>query len=97
MVQIVCGLWGIFDTQCGFKGFTEKAVREVFPKCVIDRFAFDPEILVIAKKFGYKIKQIPITWINDPESKVKFKHMINMGKDLLRIRLNIIKGLYEKE
>jgi len=97
MVQMLCSLWGIWDTQCGFKGFTEKAVREVFPKCVIDRFAFDPEILVVAKKFGYKMKQIPITWINDPESRVKFKHMINMGKDLLRIRLNIIKGIYEKE
>lgn len=97
MVQAVCGLWGIWDTQCGFKGFTEKSVKEIFPKCIINRFAFDPEILIVARKFGYKIKEIPITWINDPESKVKFKNMVNMGKDLLKIRLNIIKGIYEKE
>ena len=96
MVQIVCGLWGIWDTQCGFKGFTKRAIEDIFPKCIIDRFAFDPEILVVAKRFGYKIKEIPIIWINDPESKVKLKNMINMGKDLFKIRLNIIKGLYEK-
>ncbi len=96
MVQAVCGLWGIWDTQCGFKGVTKKATEDIFPKCVIDRFAFDPEILVIARKFNYKIKEVPITWVNDPESRVKFKSMIKMAKDLFKIRLNIIKGLYEK-
>ena len=96
IVQIVCGLWGIWDTQCGFKGFTEKATEDIFPKCRIDRFAFDPEILVIAKKMGYKIKEIPITWINDPDSRVKLKSMVKMGIDLFKIRLNMIKGLYEK-
>ncbi|KPJ57380.1 hypothetical protein AMJ49_01715 [Parcubacteria bacterium DG_74_2] len=96
LVQVICGLWGIWDTQCGFKCFTEKAARDIFPKCKIDRFAFDPEILVIAKKFGYKIKKIPVYWINDPESKVKFKSMIKMGFDLIKIRLNLIKGAYER-
>ncbi|XOA42904.1 MAG: dolichyl-phosphate beta-glucosyltransferase [Candidatus Nealsonbacteria bacterium] len=96
MVQVVCGLWGIWDTQCGFKGFTKKAAEDIFPKCIIDRFAFDPEILVIAKKMGYKIKEIPVTWINDPESKVKIKSMFRMGKDLFKIRLNMFKSLYEK-
>lgn len=97
LVQVICGLWGIWDTQCGFKCFTEKAARDIFPKCKIDRFAFDPEILVIAKKFGYKIKKIPVYWINDPESKVKFKSMIKMGFDLIKIRLNLIKGAYERK
>jgi len=96
MVQAVCGLWGIWDTQCGFKGFTEKAVNEVFPKCVIDRFAFDPEILVVSRKYGYKIKEVPVTWINNPDSRVNMKSMVNMAKDLFRIRFNMIKGLYEK-
>lgn len=91
MVQVVCGLWGIWDTQCGFKGFTKKAAEDIFPKCIIDRFAFDPEILVIAKKMGYKIKEIPVIWINDPESKVKIKSMFRMGKDLFKIRLNMFK------
>lgn len=90
MVQIICGLWGIWDSQCGFKGFTRKATEDVLPKCVINRFAFDPEILVVVKKMGYKIKEIPVTWINDPESKVKLKSMIKMAIDLLKIRWNLI-------
>lgn len=94
--KIVIGLWGIEDTQCGFKGFKKGAAGEIFPKCKIDRFAFDPEILVIAKKLGYKIKEIPIYWKNDPESKVKFKSMIKMAIDLLKIRLNSITGEYSK-
>jgi len=94
-VQIICGLWRIWDTQCGFKGFTKEAVENVFPKCKINRFAFDPEILLLSKRMGYKIKEIPITWINDPESKVKLKSMIKMGRDLIKIRLNLIKGVYD--
>jgi len=95
LVQITCGLWGIWDTQCGFKGFTKKAAEDIFPRCRIDRFAFDPEILVIAKKMGYKIKEIPVTWINDPESRVKLKSMIKMAVDLLKIRKNLIAKKYD--
>jgi len=94
LVQLICGLWGIWDTQCGFKGMTKKAAEDILPLCRIEKFAFDPEILVIAKRLGYKIKEIPITWINDPNSTVKFKSMVKMGFDLIRIRLNLIKGIY---
>jgi len=95
LVQLICGLWGIWDTQCGFKGFTKKAAEDVFPKCKINRFSFDPEFLVIAKKLGYKIKIIPIYWINAPDSTVKFKSMVKMGFDLLKIRWNLLKGIYD--
>lgn len=94
LVKLFCGLWEFWDTQCGFKCFTEKAAKEIFPKMKIERFSFDPEILVIAKKMGFKIAKVPIRWINDPESKVKLKSMIKMGIDLIKIRLNIIKGIY---
>ncbi|MCD6550583.1 glycosyltransferase family 2 protein [bacterium] len=97
LTNIFTGLWEIKDTQCGFKCFTKKAVEDIFPCCQIDRFSFDVEMLVIAKLFGYKIKEVPIRWVNDPHSKVKFKNMVKMGLDLLRIRLNLIKGLYAKE
>ncbi|GAI47706.1 unnamed protein product [marine sediment metagenome] len=93
--QIICGTWGISDSQCGFKGFTKKAASKVFPKTKIYGFAFDPEVLVVAKKLGYKIKEIPITWKNDPESKVKFKNMVKMGIDLLKIRWNLITKKYK--
>ncbi len=95
LVQAICGLWGIWDTQCGFKGLTKKAVEDIMPGCKIDRWAFDPEILVLAKKKGYKIKEIPVTWINDPESKVKLKSTIKMLLDVLKIRWNMIRGIYK--
>lgn len=97
LTQVICGTWGILDSQCGFKGFTKKAAEEIFPKCKITGFAFDPEALVLAKKMGYKIKEIPICWRNDLDSKVKAKDMIKMGLDLLKIRWNLIKGVYEKK
>jgi dolichyl-phosphate beta-glucosyltransferase len=93
--KILVGLWEIKDTQCGFKCFKKEVAEKVFPKCKINRFAFDPEILVIAKKMGYKIKEIPVYWKNAPESKVKPKWIVNMFIDLLKIRFNLIKGIYE--
>lgn len=95
VVKIVAGLWGISDTQCGFKGFTAKSVQDIFPKCRIDRWAFDVEILVIARKYGYKIKEMPVTWINDPNSKVKLKGMIKMLSEVLQVRLNSLLGKYK--
>jgi len=92
--KIVIGLWGIEDTQCGFKCFTKKVAENVFLKCKINRFAFDPEILIIAQKLGYKIKEIPVLWKNDLESKVKLKSIVKMGIDLLKIRWNIITKKY---
>jgi len=95
--KIIIGLWELQDTQCGFKAFTEQSALEIFPKCKINRFAFDPEVLLIAKKFGFKIKEIPIYWKNDPLSKVKFKSMVKMFIDLLKIRLNNILKVYDKK
>ncbi|HJN62210.1 MAG TPA: dolichyl-phosphate beta-glucosyltransferase [Candidatus Parcubacteria bacterium] len=95
--KFIIGLWEISDTQCGFKCFTNKSAEYILPKCKIDRFAFDPEILVVGKLSGYKIKEIPVTWINDLESKVKFKSIIKMAFDLIKIRLNLIKGIYGKK
>ncbi|MCK4781965.1 glycosyltransferase family 2 protein [Candidatus Parcubacteria bacterium] len=95
IVQVISGLFGIWDTQCGFKGFTAKAVKNIFSKAVINRFAFDVEILAIAKKMGYKIKEIPVTWINDTESKVGFKSMIKMLIEVFEIRWNLIKRVYD--
>lgn len=97
IVQITTGLFGIWDTQCGFKGFSKKAAESIFPRCRIDRFAFDAEVLVLAKKMGYKIKEIPVTWINDPESKVGFKSMLKMLFEVFQIRWNLITRKYNGE
>ena len=93
--KIIIGLWKIEDTQCGFKGFTKKAAESIFSKTRIERFAFDPEALVLAKKQGYKIKEIPIYWKNDLSSKVNFKSILRMAKDILVIKWNIIKRKYD--
>jgi glycosyltransferase involved in cell wall biosynthesis len=92
--KLVIGLWKVQDTQCGFKCFTKKAAEDILPKCKINRFAFDAEILVITEKLGYQIKEIPVYWKNDLESKVKFKSILKMALDLFKIRGNLISGKY---
>jgi len=92
--KIIVGLWEIEDTQCGFKCFKGEVAEKIFPKCKIERFAFDPEVLLIAKKMGFKIKEVPVYWKNDLQSKVKFKSMVKMLIDLFKIRINLLKGKY---
>ena len=92
--KIIVGLWDIEDSQCGFKAFSGKATEDVFTRSRVERFAFDPEVLYLARKFGYKIKEIPVTWVNDIHSKVGMMSMVNMGIDLFRIRLHIWQGIY---
>lgn len=93
--KIVIGLWGIQDTQCGFKCFRKNVCEKVLPKCRVDRFAFDPEILVLARKSGYKIKEVPVIWKNDLDSKVKPSSMIKMALDLFKIKWDLITRKYK--
>lgn len=87
---------GIEDTQCGFKVFSKKASEEIFKKMTIDRWGFDIEALALALKFGYKIKTVPITWVNDPNSKVKLSGYVNTFVELFRIKWNLMTGKYGK-
>jgi dolichyl-phosphate beta-glucosyltransferase len=78
------------DTQCGFKIFSGDVARTLFGEAQIDRFAYDVEILALAKKKGYRILEVPIRWINSPESKVNpWRDSIQMLCDLLRIRTTV--------
>lgn len=90
LTQVVVGVWGIKDTQCGFKILSAKAANSIMPKCTIDRWAFDPEIIKIGKKMKFKIKEVPVHWKNDLESKVKMTSTIKMALDLFKIRWNLI-------
>ncbi|MBE0425214.1 MAG: glycosyltransferase family 2 protein [Nitrospirae bacterium] len=75
------------DTQCGFKLFRGHVAREIFSHSCIDRFAYDVEILYIAGKAGYKIKEVPIRWINSPDSRVRpLKDSFQTALDVLKIR-----------
>jgi len=93
VVQILSGLWGIWDTQCGFKGFSAKAAQEIFSRAVINRWVFDVEALVVAKKHGYTIQEIPVIWINDEKSKVGFSPTIIF--EVLQVSWNAFKGTYD--
>jgi len=87
---------GIKDTQCGFKCFTQKAALEICERQKIEKFSFDVEMLYIGRKLGYKIKEVPICWFNNPHTKVNFlKDGYRMCLDLIKIRLNELKGMYD--
>ena len=78
---------GIHDTQCGFKLFSEKAARDVFPKQKLRGFAFDVELLMLAQRAGMKIREVPVRWINSPASKVSaLRDSTRMFLDLLALR-----------
>ena len=66
----------------------------VFPKITIMGFSFDAEALVLARKFGYKVAEVPVRWANDLESKVKPGHIIKMLIELVKIKSNLIKKAY---
>ena len=85
----------IYDTQCGFKAFTKKAAKAIFSKQKIVGWGFDMEILVLALKFGFKIKEVPITWFNAPESKVSLGTYFSTLKELLQIRWWLWRGKYD--
>lgn len=85
---------GVTDTQCGFKAFSASAASAIFPKQTIFRWAFDVEILALARRSKYKIKEVPITWVNDEASHVKLSGMINMLLEIIQIRINLWTGKY---
>ncbi|MEK7500209.1 MAG: dolichyl-phosphate beta-glucosyltransferase [Patescibacteria group bacterium] len=85
---------GATDSQAGFKCFSRKTVEAIFPRQTIFRWAFDVEILAIARKMGFKIKEAPIKWVNDTESKVKLGGMVKMLFEVLRVRWNLWSGKY---
>lgn len=88
----------IRDTQCGFKLFKKDVAKKLFPMQRIFGFSFDAEILYLANKFKYKIKEIPVVWINSGNSKLNLiKDSFRMFQELLKIKMNDKKGLYTRK
>ena len=81
------------DTQCGFKLFKSKVAKQIFKLQTLNHFSFDVELLYIAKN-KYKIKEFPVVWVNSKESKVEMKDSIRMFFDILKVRFNDFRGLY---
>lgn len=94
LIQIVA-LPGIHDTQCGFKIFRREVVKKVFPIQKLGGWGFDIEILALAKKFGYKIKEEPITWFNAAGSKVSTGDYLKVFSDLFKVRWWLLTNSYK--
>ncbi len=88
---------GIQDTQCGFKSFHREIARKIFRVQRIDGFAFDVEVLAIAKQWGYQIVEVGIPWYYGEGSSVKpVQDTLRMFREVLRIRSNVKQGIYRK-
>lgn len=86
------------DTQCGFKLFKSKIAKKIVGMQKLNGFAFDVEMLFIAKKMKCKIKEVPVTWFGGKESKVHpIKDPLKMLIDILKIRLFSLRGSYKNE
>jgi dolichyl-phosphate beta-glucosyltransferase len=87
---------GIYDTQCGFKLFTQESAQILFTMQKLKGFGFDVEILFLARKMGMHIFEIPIPWYFNNDSKVRpLLDSFNMARDLLTIRWRHTIGGYD--
>jgi len=86
-MQTVTGLRSVSDTQCGFKFFQHDVARQIFALQKIDGYMFDVEILLLAKRLGLEIQEVPIRWRDDGDSRLQLvRGNLRNIRDILRIR-----------
>jgi len=86
------------DTQCGFKAFTRAAAQTIFQLQTIERWGFDPEILFIARKRGYRIDEVAVSWAHDERTRISYlKDGARMLQDIAIVRWNALLGRYNKQ
>lgn len=94
MLRVTLGLT-FKDTQCGFKAFTRRAAGEIFPLQKIERWGFDPELLFLANKLGFKVAEVPVAWAHSEGSRLSpVRDGAKMFVEMLKIRWNSISGKY---
>jgi dolichyl-phosphate beta-glucosyltransferase len=87
LVNFVMGL-NVSDYTCGFKCFRGDAARNIFARARIAGWSFDVELLYLASRLGYKLKEVPVTWEDHPETKVRIvKDTLRSFTELVKIRL----------
>lgn len=87
---------GLNDTQCGFKCFRAEVARELFKKQTLHGWSFDIELLHIARRHGYQVREIPIHWYHFADSKISaLRDAIRMIQDIFRIHVNTWRGIYD--
>jgi dolichyl-phosphate beta-glucosyltransferase len=82
------------DTQCGFKLYRADALKKILPRLTVDGFAFDMEMLAVASVQGLKAVEVPVTWRNVLDSRVRAIHNLEVLRDVLRIRYRMAMGDY---
>ena len=86
------------DTQCGFKAFRRSAAQTVFQLQRIERWGFDPEILFIALRRGYSVREVPVTWGHDERSRISYlRDGLKMLEELVYVRWNSLIGVYDRK
>jgi dolichyl-phosphate beta-glucosyltransferase len=89
-MQLVVGLPGVHDSQCGFKFFQREVALELFELQKIDRYMFDVEILALAHRLGFRIKEVPIRWHDDGDSRLELLNgNIRNVRDIFAIRASL--------
>jgi len=83
---------GVKDTQLGFKAFSKRAAKDIFEYVTISRWGFDMEVLTIAEKRGYKIKEVAVSWTEHGGGHVPLKAYVESLADLLKIKTKAIRG-----
>jgi glycosyltransferase involved in cell wall biosynthesis len=87
---------GVTDTQCGFKAFTAHAARDLFGRARINGWAFDLEVLALARRRGWAIAEVGVAWTDDRRSRVNpLKDLWKVITEALTIRKNLRTGVYE--
>jgi len=88
---------GVRDTQCGFKAFTAEAARDLFARGRIDGWAFDLEILALARRAGFAITEVGVEWKDDRRSRINpLKDMWKVISEAMTIRKNLKRGVYNQ-
>jgi len=83
------------DTQCGFKAFKQPAVQAIFPLQKIERWGFDPEVLFLARKLKFKVKEVPVAWGHSGGTRINpLVDGSRMVMEMLRIRWYDLTGKY---
>ena len=94
MVRLAA-LPGIQDSQCGFKCFRAEAAQAVFSRQRMTGWSFDVEVLALARTLGFSIREVPVTWVYDPGSRVNvLRDSALMARDLWRVRRALKRGVY---
>jgi dolichyl-phosphate beta-glucosyltransferase len=93
--RIILGLQ-FKDTQCGFKAFTRRAAQTILPLQRIERWGFDPEILFLARKFGFRVEEVAVLWGHSGDTRIHpLLDGARMFQEMVRIRWYDLTGKYD--